>query len=165
MKSLPCHIPEAWKRHPFGAEPSSIGLYREYLPPPSPWSLQASHSVGHCCTNWANSAGKMTAAKIGFTAMASTDNSVIIQTVVEWISLKIIKFHSCLSQLSYSQSTLMGLYHNVDSSSYGCLYWKPFWILSAVKSHSCKQPSPIAEPFSLIFVHIQIVQTDLHTLP
>ena len=59
---------------------------RGFTHSPPPWSLQASHSAAHCCTNWANSAGKMTAAKIGFTAMASADNSVIIQTVVEWLS-------------------------------------------------------------------------------
>ena len=62
--------------HPFGAEVLPT-------PPPPPW---ASHSAAYCCTNWANSAGKMTAAKIGFTAMAGADNSVIIQTVVEWLS-------------------------------------------------------------------------------
>ena len=62
--------------HPFGAEVLPT-------PPPPPW---ASHSAAYCCTNWANSAGKMTAAKIGFTAVASADNSVTIQTVVEWLS-------------------------------------------------------------------------------
>ena len=29
-KSLPFHIPEAWKRYPFRAEPPRIGHYREY---------------------------------------------------------------------------------------------------------------------------------------
>ena len=30
VKSLPFHIPEAWKRYPFRAEPPRIGHYREY---------------------------------------------------------------------------------------------------------------------------------------
>ena len=30
MKSLPFHIPEAWKRYPFRTEPPNIGHYREY---------------------------------------------------------------------------------------------------------------------------------------
>ena len=30
---LPFHIPDAWKRYPFQAEPSRIGHYREYSPP------------------------------------------------------------------------------------------------------------------------------------
>ena len=32
VKSLPFHIPEAWKRYPFRAEPPRIGYYREYPP-------------------------------------------------------------------------------------------------------------------------------------
>ena len=35
VNSLPFHIPEAWKRYPFRAEPPRIGHYREY-PPPAP---------------------------------------------------------------------------------------------------------------------------------
>ena len=31
--SQPFHIPEAWKRYPFRAEPPHIGHYREYLSP------------------------------------------------------------------------------------------------------------------------------------
>ena len=31
-KSLPLHIPEAWKRYPFRAEPPRIGHHREYSP-------------------------------------------------------------------------------------------------------------------------------------
>ena len=30
---LPFHIPDAWKRYPFQAEPSRIGHHREYSPP------------------------------------------------------------------------------------------------------------------------------------
>ena len=33
-ESLPFHIPEAWKRYPFRAEPPRIGHHREFLPPP-----------------------------------------------------------------------------------------------------------------------------------
>ena len=33
MKSLHFHIPEAWKRYPFPAEPSNIGHHREYPHP------------------------------------------------------------------------------------------------------------------------------------
>ena len=33
VKSLPFHIPEAWKRYPFRSEPSRIGHHREYLRP------------------------------------------------------------------------------------------------------------------------------------
>ena len=33
MKSLHFHIPEAWKRYPFPAEPSSMGHHREYPHP------------------------------------------------------------------------------------------------------------------------------------
>ena len=33
MKSLPFHIPEAWKGYPFRAEPPRIGHYREYPHP------------------------------------------------------------------------------------------------------------------------------------
>ena len=32
MKSVPFHIPEAWKRYPFRAEPPRIGNHREYSP-------------------------------------------------------------------------------------------------------------------------------------
>ena len=32
VKSLPFHIPEAWKRYPFRAEPPRIGDHREYPP-------------------------------------------------------------------------------------------------------------------------------------
>ena len=34
IKSQPFYIPEAQKWNPFWATPTSIGLYREYLPPP-----------------------------------------------------------------------------------------------------------------------------------
>ena len=34
VKSLPFHIPEAWKMYPIWAEPSRIGHYGEYLPTP-----------------------------------------------------------------------------------------------------------------------------------
>ena len=34
MKSLPFHIPEAWKRYLFRAEPLRIGHHREYPPGP-----------------------------------------------------------------------------------------------------------------------------------
>ena len=33
-RALPFHIPEAWKRYPFWAEPPRMGHYREYPPPP-----------------------------------------------------------------------------------------------------------------------------------
>ena len=34
LKSLPFHVPEAYKRYPFRAEPPRIGHHSEYPPPP-----------------------------------------------------------------------------------------------------------------------------------
>ena len=49
--SLPFHIPEAWKRSPFRAEPLRIGHYREY--PPSPGTtLKTTDWTPHCLSTW-----------------------------------------------------------------------------------------------------------------
>ena len=44
VKSLPFHIPEAWKRYPFRAEPPHTGHYREY-PLPVIQSVQLNEAL------------------------------------------------------------------------------------------------------------------------
>ena len=49
VKSLPFHIPAAWNRYPFRAEPPHIGNYREYPPPrgPGPDRMNLQKSGAH----------------------------------------------------------------------------------------------------------------------
>ena len=46
MKSLPFHIPEAWKRYPFRAEPPRIGHYRPGSTPPQQNTSKRPHVQG-----------------------------------------------------------------------------------------------------------------------
>ena len=46
VKSLPFHVPEAWKRYPSQAEPRCISHHREYL---APWVLMYT-SIKHLLT-------------------------------------------------------------------------------------------------------------------
>jgi len=54
VKFLPFHIPEAWKRYPFRADPPCIVLYRDY--PPSPGiavSVRGEFSIDTFhCSRW-----------------------------------------------------------------------------------------------------------------
>ena len=53
VKSLPFHIPEAWKRYPFLAEPPCMGHYRE-RPPPPPSEVLCSKMKWWTVKDWRN---------------------------------------------------------------------------------------------------------------
>ena len=49
VKSLPFHIPEAWERYPFRAEPLRLGHHRKNPPPPPPTPRAQFQPVFYSC--------------------------------------------------------------------------------------------------------------------